>query len=171
MKNKNLIVYGVCDRLGFQIWQALSPHNRVFMKDPKYPNHIPGVYNIDKELYKHPSIQRTYYTPVDGIILTRDDHYTDELMDEIQYLKLHPEILVVNDYEMYQRLKKTGLNLTFVDCGSIINIEDLYFKDTLYFEQENHFWTDIFRYSLFNLKIENYEKTETKVSKKLQQAG
>ena len=168
MNKRNLIIYGVYNPLGYQIWQCLTPHNRVFMKDPKFPNGIPGVYNIEQDLYKHPSVQRTYYKPVEGIIITRDDEYNDELMQEIDLVDRNIKVLVVNDYNCYERLKKTGLDLTFMDAGPIIKIEDLYFKDTLYFEQENHFWTDIFRYSLFNLKIENYdEKTKTKVSEKL----
>ena len=165
MKSKqNLIVYGVCDSVGYHIWQCLTPHNRVFMKDPLYPNRIPGVYNIEQDLYKHPSIQRTYYKPVDGIIITRDDFYNDELMDEIKEVKPDVKVLVINGFECYERLEKTGLDLTFMDVGPIIKIEDLYFKDFVLVKGNDSYWEDIFRYSLFNLQVINYEKTETKVS-------
>lgn len=168
MNKRNLIVYGVRDSLGYHIWQCLTPHNRVFMKDPKYPNAIPGVYNIEQDLYKHPSIQRTYYKPVEGIVITRDDEFNDQLMQEIDLVDKDIKVLVVNDYNCYERLKKTGLDLTFMDVGPIIKIEDLYFKDTLYVESNDSYWENIFKYSLFNLKIKNYdEKTESKVSEKL----
>lgn len=167
MNKRNLIVYGVRDSLGYHIWQCLTPHNRVFMKDPKYPNAIPGVYNIEQDLYKHPSVQKTYYKPVEGIVITRDDEFNDQLMQEIDLVDKDIKVLVVNDYNCYERLKKTGLDLTFMDVGPIIKIEDLYFKDTLYVEGNDSYWENIFKYSLFNLKIENYEKTETKVSEKL----
>tara|TARA_B100001093_G_C26590754_1_gene911374 strand:- start:61 stop:570 length:510 start_codon:yes stop_codon:yes gene_type:complete len=169
MSKKNLIVYGACNELGFHIWQCLTPHNRVFMKDPLFPNSIPGVYNIEQELYKHPSIQKTYYKPVEGIIITRDDEYNDQLMDEISLVDKGIQILVINDYECYERLKKTGLNLTFIDAGTIIKVEDLYFKDTMYVECEDSYWENIFRYSLFNLTMKKYDKkTTSEVSKELQ---
>ena len=169
MSKKNLIVYGACNELGFHIWQCLTPHNRVFMKDPLFPNSIPGVYNIEQELYKHPSIQKTYYKPVEGIIITRDDEYNDQLMDEISLVDKGIQILVVNDYECYERLKKTGLNLTFIDAGTIIKVEDLYFNDTMYVESEDSYWENIFRYSLFNLTMKKYDKkTTSEVSKELQ---
>lgn len=168
MNKRNLIVYGACTEIGFHIWQCLTPHNRVFMKDPKHPNSIPGVYNIEQDLYKHPSVQRTYYKPVEGIIITRDDEYNDELMQEIELVDKDIKVLVVNDYNCYERLKKTGLDLTFMDAGPIIKIEDLYFKDTMYVESNDSYWENIFKYSLFNLKIENYDKkTESEVSEKL----
>ena len=168
MNKRNLIVYGVRDSLGYHIWQCLTPHNRVFMKDPKYPNAIPGVYNIEQDLYKHPSVQKTYYKPVEGIVITRDDEFNDQLMQEIDLVDKDIKVLVVNDYNCYERLKKTGLDLTFMDVGPIIKIEDLYFKDTLYVESNDSYWENIFKYSLFNLKIKNYdEKTESKVSEKL----
>ena len=170
MNKRNLIIYGVYNPLGYQIWQCLTPHNRVFMKDPKFPNGIPGVYNIEQDLYKHPSIQRTLYKPVDGIVITRDDEYNDQLMQEVKLIDKDIKILVVNDYECYERLKKTGLNLTFMDAGTIIKIEDLYFKDTMYVESDDSYWENIFKYSLFNLKIEKYDKkTKTEVSEELQQ--
>ena len=137
MNKRNLIVYSAHTAVSFHIWQCLTPHNRVFMKDPKHPNRVPGVYNIEKELYKHPSIQRTLYKPVDGIILTQDEYYTDELMDELLKLKPDVKVLVVNGYETYERLKKTRLHLTFMDVGPIIKIEDLYFKDTVYIESDD----------------------------------
>jgi len=169
MSKKNLIVYGACNELGFHIWQCLTPHNRVFMKDPLFPNSIPGVYNIEQELYKHPSIQKTYYKPVEGIIITRDDEYNDQLMDEISLVDKGIQILIVNDYECYERLKKTGLNLTFIDAGTIIKVEDLYFNDTMYVESEDSYWENIFRYSLFNLTMKKYDKkTTSEVSKELQ---
>jgi hypothetical protein len=169
MSKKNLIVYGACNELGFHIWQCLTPHNRAFMKDPLFPNSVPGVYNIEQELYKHPSIQKTYYKPVEGIIITRDDEYNDQLMDEISLVDKDIQILVVNDYKCYERLKKTGLNLTFIDAGTIIRVEDLYFKDTMYVESEDSYWENIFRYSLFNLTMKKYDKkTTSEVSKELQ---
>ena len=126
-------------------------------------------YNIEQELYKHPSIQKTYYKPVEGIIITRDDEYNDQLMDEISLVDKGIQILVVNDYECYERLKKTGLNLTFIDAGTIIKVEDLYFNDTMYVESEDSYWENIFRYSLFNLTMKKYDKkTTSEVSKELQ---
>tara|TARA_B100000900_G_scaffold412318_1_gene433840 strand:- start:2601 stop:3095 length:495 start_codon:yes stop_codon:yes gene_type:complete len=163
MNKQNLIVYGVCDPMGYHIWQCLTPHNKVFMKDPMYPNRIPGVYNIEKDLYKHPSIQRTYYKPVQGIVLTRDDRYNDELMQELEIVDKSVKVLVINDYELYERLSKTGLHLTFMDVGTIIKVEDLYFKDSIYHEGPDTYWQDIFRYSLFNLNFIDYEKTKTEV--------
>ena len=167
MNKRNLIIYGVNEPLGYHIWQCLTPHNRVFMKDPKYPNAIPGVYNIEQDLYKHPSIQRTYYKPVEGIVITRDDDYNDNLMKEIELVNKDVKVLVVNDFKLYERLEKTGLHLTFMDVGPIIKIEDLYFKDFVCVKSNDSYWADIFRYSLFNLEVINYEKTESKVSKEL----
>lgn len=168
MNKRNLIVYSAHSPISYQIWQCLTPHNRVFLKDPCNPNKVPGVYNIEQDLYKHPSIQRTLYKPVDGIIITADEYFTDELMDELKALKPDVKVLVVNDFALYERLEKTGLHLTFMDVGPIIKIEDLYFKDFICVKSNDSYWADIFRYSLFNLEVINYdEKTESKVSEEL----
>lgn len=162
MKRHNIIIYGHSDDLGYQLFNILASEHRLFIKDPAR-RVARGTYRVDWDKFKHPSITKTPYHPVECIIIARWDNYTNELIEEVNYLKPDIKILVLNSYEEYTIIdnKYPNLDITFAGFYDITTCESLYFYDKPDIKgKSDDFWGDLFNYCLFNF---NYEKTKTKI--------
>jgi hypothetical protein len=159
VKRYNVLIYGadLC-QLQYQMFNIFAAEHRCFMKDRVQTPW--GASTLDRELSRHPSIQETLYKPVEIVIITKiDEHYFDNLLNEISIVNKAIKVLVMDPdgekrtNEMIKKYSDVSISYCAVDVPE--SPEDLYFYDKpIKIESSiKQFWTDFFKFSLFNVEI------------------
>jgi len=158
VKRHNVLIYGMNnDPLQWQMFNILCAEHRCFMKDRLMTPW--GASALDRELSKHPSITKSLYAQVELVLITKvDDHYFNELMNEISKLDTNIKVIVLDKEasDITHEAIENNPEVSISYCGlkSPRSPEEIYFYDEpMDIIGDKEFWTGFFKHSLFEVEI------------------